>query len=504
MHASYFSYNLSRPYPYVWFTPVVLVGGLIATALIAFLSVATQGYETISKATSNPNTTSENRNPFSDWPSFLTANTRSLCSTTTIPIGTEFYTNNTALKYTVTKIWRGDNPKEPDALLGSLPYLNNPFQSCAVNGITIEFEGIDRSASQIALQQWGAKLRASLSCEVDTPGGTTTVNMTTTYDVNGIDNDVGTAFPGRNETAKASLWWGESLLAWYSIALTNDMHVSNEKFFRGENDTDIPPIYKGHISFTKRKTVVPSVQDIKALDFFQVSCFFVPFSNNGVSPNVYYCSREKMNNTHLIEQLSKADDSDQLMPLPGIWISADNLAKAFYFTILADLGQKDSGPNILDSVELLAHSTKGYEGIRNRTPIWGDNLRVNTTEGLAHHAFTSKDSSRKNLGIEPSVISTTFLCQIPRLKSRPTLIVSVIINTIVILSALWRLYQFLIDAILSKNDPEMMNCAGCTATTSKEVEHEAMYPSGQSSQSSSRTPSGDKARYSSIRQEESL
>ncbi|KAF5594608.1 uncharacterized protein FSUBG_9374 [Fusarium subglutinans] len=410
MHASYFSYTLSRPYPYVWFTPVVLVGGLIATALIAFLSVATQGYETISMATANPNTTSENRNPFSDWPSFLTANTKSLCATTTIPIGTEFYTNNTALKYTVTKIWRGDNPKEPDTLPGSLPYLNNPFQSCAVNGITIEFEGIDRSASQIALQQWGAKLRASLSCEVDTSGGTTTVNITTTYDVNGIDNDGSTAFPGRNDTAKASLWWGESLLAWYSIALTNDMHVANEKFFRGENDTDVPPIYKGHISFTKRKAVVSSVQDIKALYFFQVSCFFVPFSNNGVSPNVYYCSREKMKNTHLIEKLSKADDSDQLMPLPDIWISADNLAKSFFFTILADLGQTDFGPNILDNIELLTHSTKEYEVIRNRTPIWGDNLRVNTTEGLAHHAFSPKDSSRKNLGIQPSVISTTFLC----------------------------------------------------------------------------------------------
>ncbi|KAF5980580.1 monooxygenase FAD-binding protein [Fusarium coicis] len=159
------------------------------------------------------------------------------------------------------------------------------------------------------------------------------------------------------------------------------MHVANEKFFRRENDTDVPPIYKGHISFTKRKTIVSSVQDIKALDFFQVSCFFVPFNNNGVSPNVYYCSREKMNNTHLIEQLSKADDSDQLMPLPGIWISADNLAKAFYFTILADLGQTDSGPNILDNAELLAHSTKDYKAIRDRTPIWGDNLRVNTTEG---------------------------------------------------------------------------------------------------------------------------
>ncbi|KAF5535783.1 hypothetical protein FNAPI_11964 [Fusarium napiforme] len=327
----------------------------------------------------------------------------------------------------------------------------------------------------IALQQWGAKLRASLSCQVDTPGGTTTVNLTTTYDVNGIDNDVSTAFPGRNETAKPSLWWGESLLAWHSIALTNDMHVANERMTQTS------------LQFTRG--TFPSRKEI--------NCFFVPFSNNGVSPNVYYCSREKMNNTHMIEQLSKADDSDQLMPLPGIWISADNLAKAFYLTILADLGQTDSGPNILDNAELLAHSTKEYEAIRDRTPIWGDNLRVNTTEGLAHHAFTSQDLSRKNLGIEPSVISTTFLCQIPRLKSRPTLIVSVIINTILILSALWRLYQFLINAILYRNDPEIMNCAGCAAPSKEE--NEAMYLSGQSSQISA-SPSGDKARYTSIRQ----
>ncbi|KAF5569722.1 hypothetical protein FPANT_13868 [Fusarium pseudoanthophilum] len=275
------------------------------------------------------------------------------------------------------------------------------------------------------------------------------------------------------------------------------MHVVNEKFFRGENDTDVPPIYKGHISFMKRQKVVPSVHDIKALGFFQVTCFFVPFSNNGVSPNVYYCSREKMNNTHLIEQLSRADDSDQLMPLPGIWISADSLAKAFYFTILPDLGQTDSRPNILDNVELLTHSTKEYEAIRYRTPIWGDNLRVNTTEGLAHRAFNSKKSSRNNLRVEPSVISTTFLCQIPRLKSRPTLIVSVIINTIVILSALWRLDQFLTNAILSRNDPEIMNCAGCAAASKEE--NDAMYLSGQSSQISA-TPSGDEAIYTSIQQ----
>ncbi|KAG5820372.1 hypothetical protein H9Q71_000588 [Fusarium xylarioides] len=474
MHSSYFSYNLSRPYPYVWFTPVVVAGGLIATALIAFLSVATQGYETVSMATSKPNETNHNQNPFSNWPSFLTANTKSVCSATKIPIGTLFYTNNTALKYTVTKIWRGDNPNSPDALLGSLPYLSNRFENCAVN----------------------------------TPSGKTTVNMTTVYNYNGIDNDVGSAFPGRNDTTKASLWWGESLLAWYSIALTNDMHVemhvASQRFwqgFQGENKTNYPPIYKGHISFSKRKTLVPSVQDIGALDFFQVSCFFVPFSNNGVAPGIYYCDIKGMGNSDLIEKLSKADESDHLRPLPGIWISADSLAKAFYFTILADLGQTDSGPNILDNVELLTQSTRSYEAIRDRQTIWGDNLRVNETYRLAQRAFTQRDPSATNLVNRLSVISTTFLCQIPRLKSTPSLVVSVIINTLVILSAFWKLYSFIIDSLLSRRHPEMMNCAGCPATTQREAASRLLYSPGQPPQSLG-TPSGVKARYSSIRQED--
>jgi hypothetical protein len=498
MHTSYFSYNLSRPYPYVWFTPVVVLGGLVATALIAFLSVATQGYETISMPTSNPNTTSQNRNPFSDWPSFLTANTKSVCSATTIPINTEFYTNNTALKYTVTKIWQGEDPRFPNVLLGSLPYLSNPLQNCSVNGITIELEGIDRSASQIAVQQWGAKLRASVACQVTTPSGTTTINMTTNYDYNGVSNDVGSSFPGRNATEKASLWWGESLLAWYSTALTNDIHIANDKFSKGDN---VLPIYKGQASFSKRKTVVPTVDDIKSLEFLSVSCFFVPWSNNGITPNVYYCDRGKMNNTNLIEKLSKADDTDTHMPLPGIWLSAKNLAKAFYFTILADLGQTDSGPNILDNADLLAFSTKEYEAIRDRKEIWGDNLRVNRTTGLAQRAFTSKDVSIDDLGIEASVISTTFLCQIPRLKSTPSLVVSVIINTMVILSGIWTLYRFIIDAFLSSRHPELMYCTGCAASIRKEAEIDTTYFSEQGPESME-LRDRVKDNYTSVRQED--
>ncbi len=44
-HASFFSYNLARPYPYKWFTPATLAGGLVTAAFISVFNVAALGYQ---------------------------------------------------------------------------------------------------------------------------------------------------------------------------------------------------------------------------------------------------------------------------------------------------------------------------------------------------------------------------------------------------------------------------------------------------------------------------
>jgi hypothetical protein len=49
MHKSIFSYNLSRPYPYPWFTWVVVIGGVLATALFSVVNLAADGYELVYK-----------------------------------------------------------------------------------------------------------------------------------------------------------------------------------------------------------------------------------------------------------------------------------------------------------------------------------------------------------------------------------------------------------------------------------------------------------------------
>lgn len=44
MASSMFDYSISRPYPFRWFTPVVIVGGAIALVLFSFLNLVSTGY----------------------------------------------------------------------------------------------------------------------------------------------------------------------------------------------------------------------------------------------------------------------------------------------------------------------------------------------------------------------------------------------------------------------------------------------------------------------------
>jgi len=123
MHTQWFSfsYPLERPYPFRWFTWVAPFGGLIAAVFLSFVSIATQGYETVAVYTSDPNVTEANQGLFAKWPDFLKAKTLPVCSPTSMPVNTHFFTNNTALTYTlrashITATAGGHRPLLPRSL----------------------------------------------------------------------------------------------------------------------------------------------------------------------------------------------------------------------------------------------------------------------------------------------------------------------------------------------------------------------------------------------------
>lgn len=440
MHESIFSYGLSRSYPFKWFTPTVILGAIVATALFSFLNVAATGYEMVTVEASSPNETTAMKTYFSGWPNFMTGNTRPSCDTKILGIRNAYTTSNAALSYTLDNIWQNKSDGAPE-YFGDVPYYNNRLKACTVPSVEIFLESMGRSAWQISGQVWGAELKAEIVCTLDIPEGSKYVQLSTTYDF----NTAASRFPGRNETTRPSLWWGESLLAWYYIKLTRDVAFL-------DNGKDVT-LRKGYMKYRPPTTPVSSSDDIASPTFFTdltPSCFFVSERNQLVpAPVIGYCNR-----TAAARPFDNA----------SLWSSAVAITKVFHSTVLADLGQPES--NILTDTNLLEYFSSNISEIARQqaggqaTWGWGNNLKVSEV-GLAAGPYTVQNKTRWNLRAEPSFMSITYLCQVPRLKSAGSLILSVLIADFVLLQVLWKLFVLCVDFFMYRNYADMGSCQGC-------------------------------------------
>lgn len=203
MYQSLFSYNITRPYPFRWFTLSALIGGLIATILISLLNIAATGYELHTLSSSDPNATMVAPTWLGKWPSSLVS-THASCGPATIPLQTRLWTNNTGFSYVLSKVWK----EGPQQILGSLVYNNQPLQNCYISEkISIEINTDGRTPPEMALIPVGATLTAGVTCVIDNPEGRTHFTLSGSYDPFNQEE-----FIGRSKSSKASLWWGESVI----------------------------------------------------------------------------------------------------------------------------------------------------------------------------------------------------------------------------------------------------------------------------------------------------
>lgn len=442
MYESIFSYGLSRPYPFRWFTPSVFIGGIIATAVLSFLNVAATGYEMNTVESSNPNATVASKTFFANWPSFMTGNTRPSCDAKILSVSNAYYTSNTAFSYKLESIWQNSS----DGVLqyfGDVPYYNNPLRDCTIPKMEIFFQGLDRSALQISRQQWGAELKANIRCFVDIPEGSRVIELSTTYDF----NSDATRFPGRNETTKPSLWWGESLLAWYYLKLTRDVYAATQA---KELETSI---YKGYIEYKTPQVPIARAEDYTSPSFFRgepPGCFFVAFSDDGIERNILFCLRE-----------------GDVRPFANatLWPTSATIVKAFHSTVLVDLGQRQ--PNIFVDQGLLQHFTNNISAIAAqqaggvKTWGWGNNIEIRWQGGLALAPYTSNNASKWKLAADPSFMAVTYLCQVPRIKGTSSLIFSVLVADFVFLQVLWKIFILIVDFFMYREYANMGSCQGC-------------------------------------------
>lgn len=420
-HESFFSYNITRPYPFRWFTPLVIGGGIVITVLVSFLNVAASGYELATISTTNPDKVRSGAEWFDSWPKWL-ASTRASCDPTTIPLQTGLYTNNTAtlLQYRVASVWTYDaSGSGKKTILGSLVYDNDPLLRCNVIAVQISIDANKRPATRVAESSVGAVLTANVECLLERHDKPTTyLELVTTF-VTNPSSRVSISLG----TASGSLWLGTSLLFKYADEVAEKYYLENVNLDQ--------PFYKAEVLLSRTagyRTSRPATMDqIVGMDFLKVdSCWLMPLNSTGISHANNYCD------SHTLSELSQGITEQE--PLANIWEPLSWLGKAMWFTVLADLGRDDELlPNILSHPSMIGNLT--------------GNIEVST--------------SVDDYVITPSVLATTYMCQVPRLKSTGTLFVSVLVADLVLLQAIWKLFVLAMNYFLTFNRDQMRHCEGC-------------------------------------------
>lgn len=200
-------------------------------------------------------------------------------------------------------------------------------------------------------------------------------------------------------------------------------------------------IRKGTISFTPNKDAATNITD---LSFFEVDYQFVVDYGLGetyiISPGEY-------------NDISSVSDLNAVNAYPKIWIQGDSLAKSTYSTILTDLGQISSKTNILADANLLQHFTSNFSLALKHV--------ANAIPGPATQDYDTLKATTGPLGTTPSVISTNYICQVPRLKSAGNIFVAVLVADLVFLQAIWKIFTLSTGFFLLRKKPGVNHCEGC-------------------------------------------
>jgi hypothetical protein len=159
---------------------------------------------------------------------------------------------------------------------------------------------------------------------------------------------------------------------------------------------------------------------------------------------------------------------------PSIWARADDLSKVFLSTMWTDLGQVSTTPNIYSDPELLQHFSSQAHRSEGGRPVM-DNALPNST-------YEASPENNARLGVRPSVLSTNYLCQVPRRKPWGSLIIAILVADLVLLRALWTVVTFVATHFAKRRDPLANTCETCARSLREKAKSsgEQSYPAAGS------------------------
>jgi len=466
MHTSSFSYNLSRPYPYRWFTPVAVVGGIIATVLFSAVNLATNGYQLKTIYTTNPNGTLTQSYWFTNAPWAWSAKLRPTCEAQNLSPGTEYFTTNLGLSYRLERVSKTDPDTNAIQSYPALAYLNNTLENCQVENIIIYLKRADQSAPpDSAWWSWDdSSASALVNCTVQTGSGLVDASFSTSYKQGPRDYNY---LIQTNTTRLSSLWWGTRLMNLYWNGLLTAMAVTIY------NETDYTPRWdKGQITFQPNMT-----NDAKSLDLLGITYFFLP--EDGKLQNYAFALPKLYND----------------LVYSATLMEGFGFAKAFYSLLLADLGQAKL-PNFLLDPDLLQYLLAAPDD-PNRSgedawlvpkedcqqcPSYSELCPPNKTcpndVGVvpANESYNAFKDTMGPLGTFNATMFSQYVCSIPQKKDTNTMLLSVVLADLVFLSALWSLFQLVTSWLLRRSDPNADACERCLGEAVPLADLDNRYP----------------------------
>ena len=160
------------------------------------------------------------------------------------------------------------------------------------------------------------------------------------------------------------------------------------------------------------------------------------------------------------------------------YIKLNGLAQALYSLILTDLGQSVDSNILAFPQRLMEFANKTVQSDANGDPDligrnwWSLTIRFANADTFGVPSDTALFYKWFQTGIpqvNASVISTQYICQVPKLRSIGSVIVSVVVADLVLLQALWVVFTWIVTFFLERRHPRAKFCPGCAAELETDV-----------------------------------
>jgi len=166
------------------------------------------------------------------------------------------------------------------------------------------------------------------------------------------------------------------------------------------------------------------------------------------------------------------------------FLNIDGMVKLLYSTIMTDLGQFVESNILAFPKRTMDFANKTIQlGIAGVTASdscnWQELVTANSVGENSTQCSNANVSLDSNAPLDPtafyewvgtgvpvvnaSVISTQYLCEVPRLKSTGSLIVSVLVADLVFLQALWTIFNWAVTFFLQRRNKQANHCPECIA-----------------------------------------